>query len=175
MEPMTLHYYRAVPLFRAVKQLETFTDLTILVDHRSLHRSLCSFTSIPATVRCDQGTVNDAIEMLLVSIDTISLAYRIIDHQTLEISTMESVQQPEKMVMEVHRYHLREEETADECVRLLRSAVAPESWAVAESPETRYRGNIVIDAPSRCLFVRQSQPVHRKIRLYLSDVALLEP
>ena len=171
MEPMSLHYYRAVPLARAVRQLEEQTQLTILVDHQSLHRSLCSFASMQATVQCDRGTVNDALELLLASVDSVSLAYRIIDHQTLEITTAESARQPEKMVVEVHRYQLREDETPEGIVRLLRSTVAPESWERTEIPDTKYGGNIVIDEPSHCLFIRQNQPVQRKIRLYLSDSA----
>ena len=175
LEPMTLNYYRAVPLSRAVTQLESLTKLTILVDHQSLHRSLCSFASLRAAVQCNQGTVNDAMELLLASVDSVALAYRIIDHETLEITTAESARQPEKMVMEVHRYRLREEETPEEFVKLLRSTVAPESWMTAELPETKYAGNIVVDVPSNSLLVRQSQPVQRQIRLYLSESELLAP
>ena len=175
MEPITLNYYRAVPLSRVVRQLESLTKLTILVDHRSLHRSLCSFASLWATAQCDQGTVNDAMELLLASVDSVALAYRIIDHETLEITTAESVRQPEKMAVEVHQYQLREGETPEEFARLLHSAVAPESWRAAELPETKYAGNIVVDTPSNCLLIRQSQPVQRQIRLYLSESELLTP
>jgi DNA-directed RNA polymerase subunit RPC12/RpoP len=175
IEPITLNYYQAVPLSRAVTQLESLTKLTILVDHQSLHRSLCSFVSLRVTVRCDHGTVNDAMELLLASVDSVALAYRIIDHETLEITTAESARQPEKMAAEVHRYQLRGEETPEEFVRLLRSTVAPESWLTAELPETKHAGNIVIDVPSNSLLVRQSQPVQRQIRLYLSDSEWLAP
>ena len=175
MESMTLHYYKPVPLAHAVRQLEALTHLTILVDHQSLHRSLCSFASVQAAVQCEQGTVNDALELLLASADAVGLAYRIIDHQTLEITTAESVRQPEKMTVEVHRYRLQEDETPEDIVRLLRSAVAPESWEREEIPETKYGGNIVVDESSHCLFIRQSQPVQRQIRLYLSDSLLLAP
>ena len=175
MEPMTLNYYRAVPLSRIISHLESLTGLTILVDHQSLHRAFTSFASIQATVQCDHGTVNDVMELLLASVDSAALAYRIIDHQTLEITTTEVARLPEKMVLEVHPYQLLAGETPEEIVRLLRLAIAPESWATAESPETRYGGNIVIDTPSSCLLIRQSQPVQRQIRLYLSESGLLEP
>jgi len=165
LEPMTLHYYRAVPLSRMVAQLESLTHLTILVDHQSLHQSLCSFALLQGAVQCDQGTVNDAIELLLASVDSVALAYRIVDHQTLEITTAESVRQPGKMVVEIHPYQLQEDETAEDIAQWLRSTVAPETWAT-ELPESKYGGNIVIDEPSSCLLVRQSQPVQRQIRLY---------
>ena len=175
IEPMTLNHYRAVPLSRVVSPLESWTGLTILVDHQSLHRAFCSFASVQAAVQCDHGSVNDVMELLLASVGSAALAYRIIDHQTLEITTAESARRPEKMVMEVHPYQLLSDETPEEVVRLLRLAIAPESWVVAELPETRYGGNIVIDVPSNCLLVRQSQPVQRQIRLYLSEPKLLEP
>jgi DNA-directed RNA polymerase subunit RPC12/RpoP len=175
LEPITLNYYRAVPLSRIVTQLESLTKLTILVDHQSLHRSLCSFASVQAAVQCDNGTVNDAMELLLSSADSAALVYRIVDHQTLEITTAESSRQPDKMIVEVHRYQLQGDETWDEIVRLLRSAIAPESWAVAELPETKSGGTIVVDKPSQCLLVRQSQPAQRRIRLYLSEPQLLAP
>jgi hypothetical protein len=171
MEPMTLNYYQAISLSRATAQLESLTHLTILVDHQSLHRFLCSFASLQGRVQCDQGTVNDALELLLASVDSVALTYRIIDEQTLEIATAESVRRPEKMVVEIHPYRLQEDETAEEIVRFLRSAVAPDTWAT-ELPESKYGGNIVIDEPSSCLLIRQSQPVQRQIRLYLSEPAL---
>jgi len=175
MKPMTLNYYQAAPLSQAVTQLETATKLTIIIDHQSFHQALCPFASVRAAVQCDQGTVNDTMELLLASVDTAALAYRIIDSQTLEITTTESAGRPEKMVMEVHRYQLGDDETPEEIVRSLRSAVIPESWAVSELPETKYGGSMVIDAPSGCLFVRQSQPAQRQIRLYLSTPEQLVP
>ena len=180
MEPMTLNHYQAVPLSHIVRQLESLTGLTILVDHQSLHRAFYTFASVQATVQCNHGTVNDALELSLASAGSASLAYRIIDDQTLEITTAEAAQQPEKMVMEVHPYPLLDGTTPEEIVRLLRLAIAPESWCpetgtTAERPEMRLGGNIVIDVPSNCLLIRQSQPVQRQIRLYLSESTPLEP
>ena len=159
MKQMTLNHYRPVPLARLVAQLEAMTGLTMIVDHQSLHRALCSFASVQAMVQCDQGTVNDVLELSLASVDLAALTYRIVDHHTLEITMMESARQPEKMGMEVHRYELHADETPEDIVRSLRSTVFPDSWS---------EGDIVIDLPSSCLFVRQSQPAQRQIRLFLS-------
>ena len=175
IKPMTFNHYRPLPLSRAATQLESLTQLTILVDHQSLHQSLCSYASVHVTVQSDFGTVNDALERLLASADTAALTYRIIDPQTLEITTTESARQPEKMVVEVHPYHIQEGETPEDIVRALRWALAPESWATAESPEMQFGGNIMIDEPSSCLFIRQSQPLQRQIRLYLSEPEPLAP
>ena len=175
MEPITLNYYSEVLLSRGITQLESLTKLTIVVDHQSLHRALSPFAQMSATVRCDLGTVNNALELLLASVDSAPLTYRIVDHETLEISTAESLRQPDKMVMEVHRYQLQEEETPEDIVRLLRLTVAPESWAAAELPATQFGGDIVIDEPSSCLLIWQSQPAHRQIRLSLLEPEPLEP
>jgi hypothetical protein len=166
MERAVINYYRAVPLSRVVAQLETMTKLTIIIDHQSFHRALYPYALVETTVQCNQGTVNDAIELSLAAVDAVALTYRIIDHQTLEITTAESARQPEKMVVEIHRYQLGEDETPEDIVRSLRSA-APESWG-----ETQHGGDIVVDRPSSCLLVRQSQPAQRQIRLFLS---VLEP
>jgi len=172
MEPMTLNYYLPVPLSQVVAQLETRTKLTIIVDHQSLHRAWCPFVSIWATVQCNQGTVNDVLELSFASVESVALAYRIIDHQTLEITTAESAGQPEKMVVEVHPYQLGEDETPEDIVRSLRLAVKPESWATTF---LEGQGDIVVDQPSGCLFVRQSQPAQRQIRFYLSEPKPLAP
>ena len=165
MEPVTLNYYQPVALFQVAAHLETMTNLTIIVDHQSLHRALCPFASVTTIVQCNQGTINDALALSLASVDSAMLDYRIIDHQTLEITTSESVRQPEKMVMEVHRYHLGEDETPEDIVRSLQLAVELESW----EPTMRFGGDVMVDRPSSCLFVRQSQPAQRQIRLYLSE------
>jgi len=167
MEPMTLNHYRAVDLARVIEQLESITRLTILIDHQSLHRALSPFATIQTTVQCNDGTVNDALELSLASVESVALAYRIIDHQTLEITTAESARQ--KMVVEVHRYQLQEGEEED-IFRALRLIVEPESWFVPERPETQYGGDMVIDHPSGCLLIRQNQPAQRQIRLYLSTL-----
>ena len=167
IKPITLNHYQAVPLSRIIAQMEEATELTIIVDHQSLHRALSSFASIQAIVQCDRGTVHDVLELSFASVDWVDLTYRIVDHHTLEVTTTESARQPDKMVMEIHRYELRGDEMPEDIVRSLRSAVAPESWVVPAQSEPQYGGDIVIDRPANCLLVRQSQPVQRQIRLFL--------
>gem|GEM_PF-1613856 len=170
METVTLNYYTPMPLDQIVRQLEEITGLTILVDHHSFHQAFTPLSSIQASVQCDAGTINDAMEWLLASVDSARLAYRIIDENTLEITTDDTARSPQKMSMEVHQYQLLEGETPDDIVMLLRSAVAPESW----QSEMSYGGDIVVDVPSGCLLIRQSQPVHRQIRLYMAGTGLLD-
>ena len=175
MEPMTLNHYRAIPFSLLITQLEAMTDLTIIVDHQSLHQVFCPFAEVPATVQCDSGTINDVLELSLDSVDLAALTYRIVDYHTLEITTLESAKQPDKMVMEVHRYELFADETPEDIVRALRSMIVPDSWVVPEFLDTQFGSDVVIDRVSGCLFVRQSQPAQRQIRLFLSALEPVEP
>ncbi len=170
--PMTLNYYQPTPLDGVIRQLEAATKMTILVDHRALHRALTPLSSIKATVRCDRKTVNEALESLLDSVDTVPLTYRIIDAKTLEITTYDAARTQDAMSIEVHFYEtpdhpLQPGETPEELVQTLKLAVEPDSWYSPNRPDSLGFGDIVIDRPSGCLLVRQSQPVQRSIRLWL--------
>lgn len=168
-EPLTLNYYQPTPLAGILRQLEGATGLTILIDHRALHRALTPLASLKATVRCDRKTVNEALESLLASVDAVPLTYRIIDAKTLEITTYDAARTADRTSIEIHFYEtpdrpLGPEETPEELVQTLKMTQEPMSWA---SP-TRHDGlgDVIIDRPSGCLIVRQSQPVQRAIRLW---------
>jgi hypothetical protein len=167
MAPLTLNYYQPTALSDIFSQLESATKLKIVVDHRALHRTLSPLQSMKATVRCNRGTVHEVLEKLLTSVDTASLTYRITDYNTIEITTRDVARQPDKMSVEVHRFATETDETPEELVRIIRSALEPDSWRLPENQETVGRGDIIIDHPSGCLLIRQSQPIQRQIRLWL--------
>ncbi len=172
MQPMTLNYYQPTALAGVLEQIEAKTGLRILVDHRALHRSLIPLERLTATVRCNQGTVNEALENLLSSIDVATLTYRMVEKDVLEITTAQEARRPEKMSIEVHRYETPEKplpdgETPEDLVKSIRSALEPGSWYDSTAAETLGRGDVIVDAASGCLLVRQSQPVQRKLRLWL--------
>ncbi len=50
-----------------------------------MNRSLSPLDRLQATVRCNQGTVHEALENLLGSIDVATLTYRIVESDVLEI------------------------------------------------------------------------------------------
>lgn len=176
--PMTLHYYQPTLLSGVLEQLENTTGIRILVDHKALHRALSPFAPIKATVHCDRGTVDEALGNLLGSVDVAGLTYRILDAKTIEITTTEVARRPSKMTVEIHRYEtperlLRADETPDDLLRTIRTAVEPDSWFDPDSEQSRSetlgRGDIVVDRPSGCLIVRQSQPVQRRLRLWFGN------
>lgn len=172
--PITLNYYQPAPLSDILEQLETTTKLHILVDHKALHRALTPLNTIRGTVQCDRGTVNEALERLLGSVDAALLCYRIIDVDLLEITTRDVARQPDKMSIEIHRYEtpealLPDDRSPEELVRTIRTVLEPGSWCMPDRPETVGRGDIVVDLPSGCLIVRQSQPIQRQLRLWLRN------
>lgn len=169
MAPMTLNYYQPILLSHVLSQLESATKIYIFVDHKSLHRMLSPLQPMKAVVQCNHGTVHEALEKLLASVDVASLTYRIVDYDTLEITTTDSARQPEKMTIEVHRFITTTNTPPEELVRTIRSALEPDSWRLPDDPETIGRGDIIIDRPSACLLIRQSQPIQRQIRLWLGN------
>ncbi|MDR2757036.1 MAG: hypothetical protein LBC20_15175, partial [Planctomycetaceae bacterium] len=148
--PMTLNYYQPTPLPHILSQLEESAKLHILVDHKSLHRMLSPLQPMKALVLCNRGTVHEALEKLLMSVDVASLTYRIVDYNTLEITTTDAARQPEKMSIEVHRFTTTTDETPEELIRTICSALEPDSWRLPNDPETVGRGDIVIDHSSAC-------------------------
>jgi hypothetical protein len=169
MTPITLNYYQPTPLSEVFSQLESATKFHILVDHKALHRALSPLQPMKTTVQCNRGTVHETLEKLLAAVDVASLTYRIVGHDTLEITTTNSARQPEKMSIEVHRFTTATDETPEELVRTIRSALEPDSWRLPDNPETVGCGDIIIDHPSGCLLIRQNQPIQQQIRLWLGN------
>jgi hypothetical protein len=168
LAPMTLNYYRPVPLTEVLEQIESKTALKILVDNQSLNRSAAPLNTLRCTVQCNKGTLNEALEKLLASAESASLTFRVVDSSTIEITTKETAQEPEKMTVEVHQLPGKEPTaTLPDFTKTVQSAFAPNRWYRADDTQTRRFGTVVIDELSHCFLVRQSQPVQRQIRLWV--------
>ena len=162
--PLTLNYYLPVSLAEVFPQLEAAAKIGILVDHKALNRALSPFSSLKGTVGSDGGTVDVALEKLLASVDGVTLTYRIVNIDTIEVTTREAAARPEKMSTEIHRYLLDNDETPEELVQTIRTALEHNTWNNPGNSETLGFGDIIIDKPSGCLIVRQSQSVQRMLR-----------
>jgi len=169
--PLTLNYYQPIQLSEVFPQLEAAAKIRILVDHKALNRALSPFSSLKGTVGSDKGTVDSALEKLLASVEGVTLTYRIVDVDVLEITTRDVAGRPEKMSIEVHRYDAVKE-TPEELVQTLRAAIERNTWNDPDDPETLGLGDIVIDEPSGCLIVRQSQNVQRLLRRWFDQKAV---
>jgi len=171
--PLTLNYYQPILLGEVFPQLEAAAKIRILVDHKALNRALSPFSSLKGTVGNNNGTVDTALERLLASVDGVTLTYRIVNVDVLEITTRDVAGRSEKMSVEVHRYEtpehpLEDNATPEELVRTIRTALEHNSWYDPGNSETLGLGDIVIDQPSGCLIVRQSQGIQRLLRRWFA-------
>lgn len=167
-KPFTLHYYRAVPLPELLDSVEGFTGLKILVDHEALENYGLSVSDLSATVNAERGTIDDALEQLLSSVEPVDLTYRIVDSDILEITTLEKAFQVEKYTLESHDYggmlkSQSESMSVEEVINTLKNSIIPQSW----SEQTGGGGAVFVDRSTQTLYVRQSQPAQRTIRKWL--------
>lgn len=57
--------------------------------------------------------------------------------------------------------------SVDDLVSAIRTSLEPDSWVEPGQPNPFGLGDIIVDRPSGCLIVRQSQPIQRQLRLWL--------
>jgi hypothetical protein len=181
---VTLNYYQETPLAVIFEQIEKKYGLLITVDYKELHRANLSFDQLYGKLRANNITLNEALEQLLASVDGVPLTYRIVGGNIIELTTTHTAKQPNKMSTEIHRYKKTEnqaaeknvtnnidgKETAEQIVESIIAVIEPASWKnidVAKIPNNK--GEIIIDRPSSCLIIRQSQPIQRQIRTWLKQ------
>jgi len=166
-KPLSLHYITPTPLADVFRILGPPLNLRFLVNHRTLNEAYTPFAELKGTVHVEKGTVREAIVQLLHSVDQVELTYRIVDGNTVEITTRDAALLPEYESLESHHYGvaLREQAdlTAEEMMAMLKSTIEPESWAET----TLGSGAVFLDHASETFFMRQSQPVQRIVHEWL--------
>lgn len=170
---MTFHYMLETPLSDMLDMLSQTAKLKILVNHRVLNSEQVPFDSLSGTVHVENGTVRDALNELLKSVNVLEMAYRIVDGNAVEITSYDSLFSLEMQSLESHFYgaKLRSQgntnggNTAESMVEMLKSSISPDSWS-----ETTWGGGaVLIDHASETFFVRQSQSVQQIIREWLKE------
>lgn len=155
----SFNYYEPTPLKEILDTLEKNRKIRILVDEESLFAAGLSQES-KAMVKLDNGTVNEILESLLVSL---GLTYRIMETNVLEVTTLDATDR--HPTVELHRCPpLEEGKTPDEITRTMQSVFDPESWK-----ESGGDGVISYDTASKLFLIRQSQPTQRNIRIWLGE------
>ncbi|HBT78305.1 MAG TPA: hypothetical protein DEB39_15585 [Planctomycetaceae bacterium] len=173
--PFTLNYFRPVPLVEAVALIETNAPLIALVDYDALSQSGASIKELVSTVHCDDGTLDDALTGLLDSVEAFPLSYRIVAKNMIEISTPSDLGTPSKMSLEPHLLPLsirtlsdpEKNDAIESFLRMIRATLEPESWQSAGNP---FGGAICVDEGTKTLFVRQSQPLQRRLRRIIAEM-----
>ena len=168
-KPLTLHYVTPTPLADVFRILGPALNLRFLVNHRTLNEAQIPFTELKGTVHVEKGTVREAVQQLLHSVELVELTYRIVDWNTVEIITRDAAFLPEYGTLESHYYGavLREqtELTPEEMIAMLKNTVEPDSWAESTSGG----GAVFLDHVSETFFIRQSHPVQQIVYVWLKE------
>ena len=168
--PITLHHYTPMPVADLFASVERFTGLQILLDNRTLNEMQVPLLEIQATVNVEKGNIKQVIEQILDSVEQLELAYRIVDYDTIFITTFESAAQPENFSLESHYFGKFLENqsgisSAEDLADTIMKTIEPKSWTKSEIGE----GAILIDPVSQTFFIRQSQPIQRVIRNWIDS------
>jgi hypothetical protein len=157
-QPITASFFEPTPLERIVSDLELASGLTILINRMTMAaRGLPS--DVTAKLHADQLPFRKALDELL---RPLGLGYRVLDAETLEISTRQDI--AARLQLEFYPVGdlLTDGETAASLMEKIRADVAGGTWSEANGP-----GELGFDKPSTCLFVRQSQPVQFELQALL--------
>jgi len=148
-EPVAANFHEPTPLVRIVADLEQLTDTKILIDWLALHAQGMS-PGVEGSLNCVNTPLSEALDDLL---RPMGLAYRVVDADTLEVTTRRTV--AARLELEFHPVGdlLTEGVTAASLMERIKDQVAGATWTEAGGP-----GVLHFDEPSRCLIVLQAQP-----------------
>ena len=157
--PITATFREPTPLKQIAAHLEGAAEIKIVFDGLALAGAGVS-PAVAATLTAADKPLAAALDDLL---GPLRLTYRIIDANTLEITTVREARDE----LEIEFYPLKKllaaGGSADELVERIRKEVAPVSW-----DDTGGAAAMAFDGPSSCLIVSQSQPVQRELEAWLA-------
>ena len=147
--PVTANFHEPTPLVRIVADLEELSGTKILVDWLALDAQGMS-PGVEGSLNCENVPLSEALDELL---RPIGLAYRVVDADTLEVTTRRTV--AARLELEFHPVGdlVTEGVTAGSLMERIKDQVAGATWTDAGGP-----GVLHFDEPSRCLIVLQAQP-----------------
>jgi len=152
--PIEANFRTPAPLARIVSDLEALSGATIFIDWAALGAEGRS-PATEATLLADGEPLAEALDAML---RPMNLAYRVVDGDTLEITSREVV----SARLELEFYPLADLLTAGatpgSLMAKIQDQVAGATWTDAGGP-----GVLHFDEPSKCLLVLQSQPVQREL------------
>jgi hypothetical protein len=157
--PLTLNFAEPTPLVRIAADLERPSGMRILVNWLAI----CSAGGSPqiaGTLKAHDQPLSQALDGLL---QPLGLVYRVVDAETLEITTAKA----NNARLELEFYPigklLDKGQTLASLTERIVSEVAQGSWGEAGGS-----GVLAFDEPSRCLLVLQPQPVQTLLEAALA-------
>lgn len=148
-EPVTANFHKPTPLVRIIADLEELTGTRILIDWLALQAQGMS-PGVEGSLNCRDLPLSEVLDDLL---RPMGLAYRVVDADTLEVTTRRTV--AARLELEFHPVGdlLTEGATAASLMEGIKDQVAGATWSEAGGP-----GVLHFDQPSQCLIVLQAQP-----------------
>ncbi|MDI9445813.1 MAG: DUF1559 domain-containing protein [Planctomycetota bacterium] len=157
--PVSVNFFEPVPVERIVEELARITESQIAVEWLALEEQGKS-PAVAAAITLQDAPLGEGLATLLGPLE---LAYRVIDAETIEITT------PARLASQLEReFHpigelLENGQTAAALIQRIREEIGA-AWADSGGP-----GQIVFDEPSRCLIVLHSQSVQAAIGRLLGE------
>jgi hypothetical protein len=159
---LTATFHEPAPLAEILSYLEETTQVDFLVDQPALAAAGQS-AEMKATLKADRQPLAAALGELL---QPLGLAYRVIDVQTIQVSTRKAV--AARLELEFYKVGplLAKGQTPAGLVQRIKAELPDAAWGEAGGP-----GVLFFDPPSECLIVLQSQPVQAALERWLADAA----
>ena len=159
-QPVSANFHHRALLVRVLSDLEQLCRIRILVDWMALATQEIS-RQAEATLVAKNLSLSEALDALLLPL---GLAYRVIDANTLEITTAEVANA--RLELEFYRVTdlLSEDVTAGALTEQLKDKVGGATWSDAGGPAV-----LQFDQPSGCLIVLQSQAVQFQLESLLAQ------
>jgi hypothetical protein len=160
-QPITASFPDPTPLTAIARELERVSQTTILFDGPAM--------SAAAVSRQRKATLSvhgqPLFEALMSVLDPLGLAYRIVNADTVEITTRKAA--AARLELEVYPVAsvLAKPMTPEALMDQVKAQVAGATWNDAGGP-----GVMLFDKASGCLLVLQSQPVQVKVQLLLGKL-----
>ena len=160
--PVAANFHEPAPLSDILSHLARMVDTDVLIDHAAL-RAEGLTAAAPATLKVERQPMAVALEKLLTPL---GLAASALDARLLHVSTRTAVDARLELEFYPLGKLLSGGTRADALIERITHRVADTTWSEVGGP-----GVLAFDAPSKCLIVLQSQPVHVAIERLLAEQA----
>jgi len=158
--PITVNFSEPTALPQILAYLEDVTQADIFVDRVGLSAA-GQAAEVKTTWKAEKQPLAAALSELL---QPLGLAYRIIDRDTLQVSTRKAVEARLELEFYALNEALAKGQKAAALMERIRSNVAPATWSDAGGPAVLH-----FDKPSGCLIVLQSQPAQAAVQMLLAE------
>ena len=160
--PVSANFHDPAPLGLILSDLEQLSGTTILIDWLVLGSEGTSPQTL-APLKIQERPLSEALDELL---RPLGLAYRIVDAETLEVTTRKATAaQLELEFYPVGDLLAKQQTAPGTLVQRIKGQVAGSTWTDAGGPAVLH-----FDEPSSCLIVLQSQPVQVALESLLDEL-----